>query len=115
MPNKANLRRWVRALRSGAYEQGKSRMRSSNNKYCCLGVALDLALANGVRCSDPDWGQTSILPAEVNNWFGVKDLNGDIKKASSGYGTSPAILNDGGTSFVDIADRIEFTYNLLED
>lgn len=111
MPNKANLRRWVQALRSGAYEQGKIFMRK-DNKYCCLGVAMDLAIANGVVCN-PDWGKTSITPAAVEKWFGT-NLNREVRLASGGI-NNPANLNDNGTSFTDIADAIERTYNLLED
>lgn len=114
MPNKANLRRWVKALRSGQYEQGKSYMRTEN-KYCCLGVAMDLAIANGVVCT-PDWGKTANVPPAVNKWFGLDDydLNREVE-LPSGAVNSPANLNDGGTSFNEIADAIERTYNLLED
>ena len=33
---------WVKALKSGEYEQGHSHLRTCDNKYCCLGVAWDL-------------------------------------------------------------------------
>jgi hypothetical protein len=33
--------RWVAALRSGDYEQGKDTLKS-DNKFCCLGVLLDI-------------------------------------------------------------------------
>jgi hypothetical protein len=33
--------RWVAALRSGEYKQGKGALRL-NNKFCCLGVLCDL-------------------------------------------------------------------------
>lgn len=33
---------WVAALRSGEYEQGKIHLRSSDGKYCCLGVLCDV-------------------------------------------------------------------------
>jgi len=35
-------KRWVEALRSGKYEQGKFTLISPNRKFCCLGVAFDL-------------------------------------------------------------------------
>jgi hypothetical protein len=34
--------RWVEALESGKYEQGRKLLRSLDNKFCCLGVACDL-------------------------------------------------------------------------
>lgn len=30
--------RWLEALRSGKFEQGLGRFKTSNGKYCCLGV-----------------------------------------------------------------------------
>lgn len=35
-------KRWVEALLSGKYEQGTECLRSADNKFCCLGVALDV-------------------------------------------------------------------------
>ncbi len=120
MPNKANLRRWVRALRSGAYQQGSSYMRTADNKYCCLGVAMDLAIANGVQCTSPDWGQTASVPEAVNAWFGVQGQPHGLNQRLDGLsveGTvpSPSNLNDHNVPFSVIADRIESTYGLLED
>lgn len=35
--------KWVDALESGEYAQGKHVLRSNDNKFCCLGVAADKA------------------------------------------------------------------------
>ena len=35
--------RWIKALRSGDYDQGRTVLRKDNN-YCCLGVLCDLYL-----------------------------------------------------------------------
>ena len=32
----------VKALRSGEYVQGLERLRSEDDKFCCLGVACDI-------------------------------------------------------------------------
>jgi hypothetical protein len=40
--NKEIKEKWINALRSGKYEQGKSQLRSLSNKFCCLGVLCDL-------------------------------------------------------------------------
>lgn len=34
---------WIAALRSGDYVQGKSRLKSQTDKYCCLGVLCEVA------------------------------------------------------------------------
>lgn len=43
--NKAVKKRWIAALRSGKYKQGRKRLCSIKNgksKYCCLGVLTDI-------------------------------------------------------------------------
>lgn len=37
-------REWVAKLRSGKYEQGKGRLRSKGNQYCCLGVLCEIGV-----------------------------------------------------------------------
>lgn len=36
-----NAKKWVQALRSGEYKQGKDALRD-NDKFCCLGVACEV-------------------------------------------------------------------------
>jgi hypothetical protein len=114
MPNKENLRKWVEALRSGRYEQGHGHMRK-DGRYCCLGVAMEVALDNGVTCV-PNWGTTSLLPSAVNNWYGTTGLSGLNERLGGPDDMGvPSDLNDSGRTFVEIADGIEATYKLLED
>lgn len=35
--------KWLAALRSGEYTQGRDRLRTLNSEFCCLGVACDIA------------------------------------------------------------------------
>jgi hypothetical protein len=35
-------------LRSGEYEQGKGRLRSMGNQYCCLGVLCEIGVEDGM-------------------------------------------------------------------
>jgi len=94
-------------------------MRTSDNKYCCLGVAMDLALANGVVCNtEVDWGQTVEMPKEIKEWFGVtgRGINPILAgRGPRGNTPTPANLNDGNVPFDKIADRIEQHFELLED
>jgi hypothetical protein len=41
-------KKWVEALRSGEYEQGKDQLRSSDDEFCCLGVLCDVAHKEGL-------------------------------------------------------------------
>lgn len=34
--------KWLQALRSGSYKQGKHVLRTADNHYCCLGVLCDV-------------------------------------------------------------------------
>lgn len=45
---------WVSALRSGRYAQGEAHLRSSNDKYCCLGVAHEVL--GGEWTAELDYG-----------------------------------------------------------
>jgi hypothetical protein len=40
--NKEIKNKWVVALRSGEYKQGKHLLRSTGNRYCCFGVLCDV-------------------------------------------------------------------------
>lgn len=47
--NKTFKKKWVKALRSGKYEQGNGVLRmkeDGEDKFCCLGVACDLLRPN---------------------------------------------------------------------
>lgn len=35
-------KRWINALRSGEYKQGRSHLQDVNGNYCCLGVACEV-------------------------------------------------------------------------
>lgn len=35
--------RWVAALRSGEYKQGRGQLQDTKNRYCCLGVLCRVA------------------------------------------------------------------------
>lgn len=45
-------RSWVRALRTppdeGGYHQGRGRLVSADDRFCCLGVAADLMIRQGL-------------------------------------------------------------------
>ncbi len=40
--NKEIKEKWLTSLRSGEYQQGRTKLRDINNNYCCLGVLCDL-------------------------------------------------------------------------
>lgn len=98
-------RKWVEALRSGEYKQGRQQLRTASDEFCCLGVLCDVV---GVR-----WVQDAKLRgymAETDDdesglWLpdglglGIENL--DIEEGIL------AKMNDGGASFSEISDYIE--------
>lgn len=121
--------RWVKALRSGEYEQGRGVLRDHNNRYCCLGVLCDLyAKEKGKDWTlNPDRGAgygslysihhaTGILPFEVMEWADIKTEEGLLPEAyPRASRTLPTLgaardltgLNDSGYTFTAIADLVE--------
>lgn len=102
---KEEMQEWTRLLKSGQYKQGDSEMLNESKYYCCLGVAgvvceLDQALMIG-----------SSYPSDLNtNIEGHPLWSYLTNKKSDAY--SLACANDGGFTFKEIADLIEWKYNL---
>lgn len=107
--------RWIEALRSGRYTQGRHLLRSPGDKYCCLGVLCDLAVEDEVGAwvdlapGAPDgqhWNlgdsadgfSSTALTRKVMDWSGVSPLSQDALIQ----------MNDQqGASFEEIAQYIE--------
>lgn len=100
--------KWLAALRSGEYKQGRYVLRTASDNFCCLGVLCDLAEKAGVvkatlrKDAYQYAGKKGFLPSEVVNWAG---LDYDNPKVGDELLTE---LNDfENLSFDDIADYIE--------
>lgn len=84
--------KWIQALESGEYKQGRGGLRNADDTYCCLGVLCGVyAKETGVQ-----WGQAhrSIndyrlldaemeLPDAVKNWAGLNDRNPTIADSNA--------------------------------
>lgn len=116
-----NAKKWVKALRSGKYKQTKYQLCELASKgkpkgFCCLGVACELAIKDGVKLTiGVDENDRSIrtysdrassLPNVVADWLGLNDdLGGfDLRIEEQ---DCLAELNDKGLSFKQIAKVIE--------
>ena len=123
--------RWLAALRSGKYKQGRGRLArksdAGEDQFCCLGVLCELAVEDGVidriqgeevesiryGKKDERWLQeTSYPPAAVLSWAGLDSRNPVVGEG----GLSLSHYNDGFAmartdirprSFNEIADLIE--------
>lgn len=117
--------KWIEALRSGRYKQGKNMLRSGD-KLCCLGVLCEIAVQDGVIAPpslyDPTEGRyaygpyaaTEALPESVWRWAGLQEgvpsWPYDRHREDYGRVGMPSDDNDNGMSFTDIADKIERYY-----
>lgn len=121
-------KKWVKALRSGKYKQGKGYLKQFNSKnevrHCCLGVLCELynetmkknhkktlyieemeGNASGtsfVRFDLVDGG----LPKTVRKWAGIINPLGEFV-IDDERSECLADLNDRGKKFSTIADIIE--------
>lgn len=123
--------KWVSALRSGEYKQGRGRLRSPQDGFCCLGVLCDLAVKENVAewrytastcsieddagvwsCRTGDYSMSDVLPYGVSRWAGFSDFE-DLFINNIGIDDIPdgqwiSYLNDQyGLSFDQLADLIE--------
>lgn len=108
---KRRIRKWVDALRSGEFRQGKLGLRIEN-AYCCLGVACEIyrrttrkgKWENGAFVvADDDW-DSMVMPRTVADWFGT-NKNPEVDRPHTRG--SVAGFNDGGADFPTIANAIE--------
>lgn len=105
--NKEIKEKWVAALKSGDYEQGKYALRK-NNKYCCLGVLCDIYSKEiGVEW-EGQWieGENKTLPIEISTWCDIEPINIEVD-----YDTLKQYLTELNDTvklpFREIADVIE--------
>lgn len=98
--NKELKNKWISALRSGAYEQGRVRLARKGGggqvQYCCLGVLLCVSGRFRSNWQFRDLGALSTV--------GALDLLDD----NNGLAVTFERMNDvDGKSFDEIADYIE--------
>lgn len=122
-PNKERIQLLVDELRTTTREQTRNALsrhtRNGGTSYCCLGIACEIAIANGLRIKkstqflqggnigsgmgiyDDAMGS---LPPSVQRWYGFDKPNPYLDEHNT---MTAAECNDGGMSFPDIADKFE--------
>lgn len=113
-----NAKKWVAALRSGDYKQGKFVLHNeTEDKFCCLGVACEIYLKEGnrleiFRMQAPGGIIATVyqdklgeLPSKVRKWLGLNTSDGLYEQANRAKQLT--VRNDGGYTFEQIADIIE--------
>lgn len=106
--------KWVKALRSGKYKQGKGILRSADNKFCCLGVLLDVVNRKAWP-KKPEPLDTVICGKErkIEGYFTEDNGNALLMGTLDEIGLTLneqndlVDMNDSGKRFRTIADWIE--------
>lgn len=112
MTNTANVAKWTAALRSGEYKQGKGLLKDPEGRYCCLGVACEVAIKNGldlkIEVIPDESGATTYdgsyltLPKAVADWLGY------VRSEPKLGGKVLTAMNDHeDKTFEEIADHID--------
>lgn len=109
--------KWVAALRSGEYKQGKRKLHGEGNFFCCLGVLCDIYQKQHPETSKWEGGRffadqsdsgssTSqfYLPMPVRAWAGLKSSN-------------PITISERGveSSMSDYNDHYHYSFNMIGD
>lgn len=99
-------RRWIEALRSGQYKQGRAALRrppygkDTQDTYCCLGVLCDIIEPNSWVCEE--------VRCYHDNRVGFPSARiMEIAGLSGTFADELARINDRGDSFEDIIQVIE--------
>jgi hypothetical protein len=100
----AAAKKWVKALRSGKYEQGKYTLKQGD-RYSCLGVACELAVKAGIIKKFS--GSRAFLPSQVRDWLGLSSCRGQFQDEGRYHKLTLADLNNKGRSFRYLAWLIE--------
>lgn len=104
------MKKWVKALRSGKYEQGARGYlyHPATKTHCCLGVLCEISKVNT--------NDKGYLDKDQMEATGISSADGKLPKAykvgGKKYG-SLAELNDNGLSFKRIARIIEKNWEKL--
>lgn len=115
-PTKAQIKKWVTALRSGKYKQSIGELQNHEG-YCCLGVACDIFInqkskllrSNGELC-----GTMPNSQPKAPKW--LININDEFKHLQFKYGAHTYAflltnLNDVEKfTFDEIADVLELVY-----
>ena len=106
--DKALMKKWIKALRSGKYKQGQRRLRTFDGKFCCLGVLCDIS---GMGKWTPSMFDGNNFISDSNNercaYIPPYDV---LAKAGIDYpdATDLATKNDiEGYTFEEIAEVLE--------
>lgn len=107
--NKKDIKKWVRALRSGKYEQTKQSLQDSEG-FCCLGVACKLFNPNHPTETVANFLQGGLPERSFRDPEWLEKINNHFSQLTE---IALSELNDEEEfTFDEIADVLEAVYIL---
>ncbi len=103
--------KWVEALRSGNYKQGRYYLKNSSDEFCCLGVLCNISKISKWDGNNYE-NEVIWIPNKVVQWAGMNSCSGYID-ISKNYYRNLSNYNDNGMTFEEIADIIEKHWETL--
>lgn len=110
-PNRELIQKWVTALRSGEYKQGRGHLRDGD-EYCCLGVLCDISGAGKWRNDATvfvhfDGEEASTMPPpSIRRLVGI-GASWQVTTKEGRREPLSYLNDDTGLSFGEIADLVE--------
>lgn len=93
--------KWVKALRSGEYQQGKELLCDDKNNFCCLGVLTDLVIKETKEFGwDEDHRNMEFLPDSIRKKVDMKTREGHFVVPVL-YAQDQGILEDDSFLYED--------------
>lgn len=124
---------WLMHLRSNLFAQAKGRLKTFLNEFCCLGLGCEISrlgkwvapkhISGALASAQPQYEifgsfafYDGMWPSEVAEYFGINNVLTNFLPESHHFvtkgNTTLADLNDGGLTFSQIADVIEYYYQV---
>lgn len=117
---KRDMQKWINALRSGEYAQGRTHLQDGGNTFCCLGVACKIFIPEKYQIKEKCGRLTGAFPTSqfyaptwlkyINNLFRDKtgktlaQLNDTIFISTEEYTAGSPL------TFDEIADMLQLVY-----
>ena len=115
--------KWIDALATATYKQGKEVLRNKNDEFCCLGVLCDIysketgvgwELSDDVSETMEIEGCISYLPIKVMNWAGLES-NAPIVEIEGMGDVIQFVGNEDMIPLTWVNDRLNYTFSQIAE
>jgi len=115
-------KRWLAALRSGEYKQGRAKLRTRDT-YCCMGVLCDVLKddVNGKWTDDEEFktkyaSRALFPPKQIHDLAGFDVSSNAVFQAEQVRSiTGKGISTKGSVGFASLNDTFELSFDEIAD